>query len=129
MGLKAYKNGKEWEEEVIDYYHRRNYFVYKIPTMIEGTVFDIIAMKNSNCLVIECKHVTGDKLSYAGSGLKKKTDEIEHFIKTTNTNIYLYIKSDKLNSVWWTSWVRSSDLLKEKGYLKLDEDCFKADLR
>ena len=126
MGIKQYKVGKGWEEQILDYYNKKGYFTYKIPTVNEGTVFDIIAIKNGAALCIECKHITGDKLRYKGSGLLKKTDEIEHFIKTTGNNLYLYVKSDT-DGYFWTTWLRSSELLKKQGYLST-KDMFKADL-
>lgn len=126
MGMKQYKVGKDWEEDVIDYYYKKGYFTLKWPTMFTGTVFDIIAIKNGGVLAIECKHVTGDKLSFKSSGIEKKYDEIEHFVKTCGTNVYIYIKSDKLNGVYWTTFARSGQLLKEKGHLDLQKDCFKA---
>ena len=126
MGIKQYSVGKSWESEILDYYNKRNYFAYKIPTVNEGTVFDIIVIKSGGCMCIECKHIKGDKLYYKGSGLLKKTDEIEHFIETTGNNIYLYVKSDT-DGCFWTTWLRSSELLKEQGYLST-KDMFKADL-
>ena len=126
MGIKQYKVGKSWEEKILDYYNKKGYFTYKIPTINEGTVFDILAIKNGACLCIECKHIKGDKLYYKGSGLLKKTDEIEHFINTTGNNIYLYVMSDT-DGYYWTTWVRSSELLKKQGYLST-QDMFKADL-
>ena len=126
MGIKQYKVGKSWEEEIINYYNKKGYFTYKIPTVNEGTVFDIIVLKNGAALCIECKHITGNKLHYKGSGLLKKTDEIEHFIKTTGNNIYIYVKSD-IEGCFWTTWARSSELLKEQGYLST-KDMFKANL-
>ena len=127
MGYKQYKVGKSWEEEIIDYYSKRGYFTYKIPTVNSGTVFDIIALRKGGCLCIECKHITGDKLNYESSGLKKKTDEIEHFINTTGNNLYLYVKSDKYG-VYWTTWARSAETLKKQGYLTIG-DMFKATLK
>jgi Holliday junction resolvase len=115
--LKSYVNGKSWEDRVIDYYNKKGYFTYKIPTMNGGTVFDIIAIHNGAALCIECKHITGSKLYYESSGLKKKTNEIEHFINTTGTNLYLYVKSDQ-DGIFWTTWRNSGDLLKSKGYLE-----------
>lgn len=126
MGIKQYSVGKSWESEILDYYNKRNYFAYKIPTVNEGTVFDIIVIKKGGCMCIECKHIKGDKLYYKGSGLLKKTDEIEHFINTTGNNLYLYVKSDT-DGCFWTTWVRSSELLKKQGYLST-KDMFKADL-
>ena len=128
MGMKSYQVGKSFEEEVLDYYNKLGYFTYKMPTQIVGTVFDIIAIKNAVCLTIECKHVQGDKINYKSSGLYKKKDELNHFVSSCNTNVYIYIKSDKLNGVYWTTWKRSAKLLEDRGYLKLDKDCFKADL-
>ncbi len=115
--LKSYVNGKSWEDRVIDYYNKKGYFTYKIPTMNGGTVFDIIAIHNGAALCIECKHITGSKLYYESSGLKKKTNEIEHFINTTGNNLYLYVKSDQ-DGIFWTTWRNSGDLLKSKGYLE-----------
>lgn len=118
--LKSYTNGKSWEEKVIDYYNKRGYFTYKIPTLNGGTVFDIVAIHNGAALCIECKHITGDKLYYEGSGLKKKTNEIEHFVDTTGNNLYLYINSDK-DGIFWTTWRNSGELLKKQGYLKTSD--------
>lgn len=118
--LKSYLNGKGWEEQILDYYHKKNYFTYKIPTMNGGTVFDIIVIHNGAALCIECKHITGSKLYYESSGLKKKTDEIENFIKTTGNNLYIYVKSDS-DGIYWTTWANSSDLLKSQGYLKTSD--------
>lgn len=126
MGLKQYKVGKSWEEEILAYYSKRGYFTYKIPTINEGTVFDIIVVKNGGCMCIECKHIKGNKLYYKGSGLLKKTDEIEHFIETTGNNIYIYVKSDT-DGCFWTTWARSSELLKKQGHLST-KDMFKAEL-
>lgn len=128
MGMKSYVVGKTFEGEILDYYNDLGYFVYKMPTQIVGTVFDILAIKNSSCLAIECKHVEGDKLLYKSSGIAKKRDELNHFVDTCNTNVYIYIKSEKLGSTYWTTWARSGKLLETKGYLDLEQDCFKANL-
>lgn len=128
MGMKSYIVGKTFEEEILNYYNKMDYFTYKIPTQINGTVFDIIAIKNGQCLTIECKHVEGDKLNFKSSGLAKKKDELDHFISTCNTNVYIYVKSDKLGGIYWTTWKKSGKLLEDRGYLKLAKDCFKADL-
>lgn len=124
--LKQYTVGKEWEDTIIKYYSDRNYFVYKIPTMNNGTVFDIIAVKKGTALLIECKHTESDKLYYQGSGILKKRDELDHFVDTTKNNIYIYVKSDKTGT-WWTTWVKAKPIFEEKGYITL-EDCFKCDL-
>lgn len=124
--LKQYLNGKSWEQEVIDYYSHKNYFVYKIPTENAGTVFDIIAIRKGASLMIECKHIEGDKLYFKGSGLQKKKDEINHFVDVTGNNLYLYVKSDTTGT-WWTTWVRSKDKLESQGYLK-KEDCYPCNL-
>ena len=128
MGMKSYLVGKSFEEEVLDYYNKLGYFTYKMPTQIVGTVFDIIAIKNAACLTIECKHIQGDKLHYKSSGIAKKRDELNHFVDTCNTNVYIYIKSDKLDGVYWTTWKRSGKLLETRGYLNVAKDCFRANL-
>lgn len=124
--LKQYSLGKKWEDRVIKYYNDRNYFTYKIPTMNSGTVFDIIAAKKGSVLMIECKHIDSDKLYYSGSGLLKKRDELDHFINTTQNNIYLYINSEETGT-WWTTWVKAKPILEEKGYIT-KEDCYPCSL-
>lgn len=120
--LKQYALGKEWEDKVIKYYADKGYFVYKIPTMNSGTVFDIIAVRKGAALMIECKHTESDKLYYAGSGILKKRDEIDHFINTTGNNLYIYVNSDKTGT-WWTTWIKAKPIFEEKGYIT-KEDCF-----
>lgn len=121
-----YEIGKLWEDTVIDYYNSKGYFVHKIPTLNSGTVFDIIAIHNGAALCIECKHIRGGKLYYKGSGLGKKSDELDHFVNETGTNVYIYVYSDT-DGAWWTTWKRSSELLKEKGYLE-KSDCFPCEI-
>lgn len=118
--LKSYTNGKNWEDKIIEYYSDKGYFVYKIPTMNTGTVFDIIALHNGAALCIECKHITGSKLYYESSGLKKKTDEIERFVNKTGNNLYIYVNSDK-DGIFWTTWANSGELLKSQGYLSTSD--------
>lgn len=124
--LKQYTVGKQWEDQVIKYYSDKGYFVYKIPTMNSGTVFDIIAIHKGAALMIECKHTESDKLYYAGSGILKKRDEIDHFVNTTGNNLYIYVKSDKTGT-WWTTWVKAKPIFEKKGYITL-EDCFKCEV-
>lgn len=123
---KQYEKGKNWEEMVIDYYNERGYFTYKMPTMSKGTVFDIMAVKKGAALMIECKHIQGEKLYYKGSGLIKKRDEIENFIKRTGNNLYIYVMSEATGT-WWTTWVQARELLEKRGYIT-KEDCIKCDL-
>lgn len=124
MGITQYKVGKSWEEELLNYYHNKNYWVYKIPTLNNGTVFDIIVVKGGSCLCIEAKHITGDKLYYKGCGIYKKRDELDRFVKKTNNNVYIMIKSDKVG-YFWTTWLKAKPIFEEKGYLDLGKDCFK----
>lgn len=124
--LKQYQEGKKWEDRVIKYYSDKNYFVYKIPTMNSGTVFDIIAVRKGAALMIECKHIDSDKLYFAGSGLLKKRDELNHFVDKTKNNIYIYVKSEKTGT-WWTTWVKALPIFEKKGYISA-EDCFLCDL-
>ena len=112
-GLKSQSVGKSWEKQLIDAYYKKGYQPFKISTEIKGTCFDIIAIKNSTVICIEAKHITGDKLYFKSSGLSKKEDEINHFIKHCNTNIYIYVKSDKTGA-WFESWLNVYPLLKNK---------------
>ena len=127
MGLKQQQVGKSFEKEILDYYASKNWWSFKIPTEFNGTICDIILAKNGGCMFIECKHTTEDKLYYKGSGIYKKRDELDNFVKKYNCNIYIMIKSDKLGC-YWTTWVRSKDTFEKQGYLDLEKDCFKADL-
>ena len=120
-GLKSQSVGKEWEQEIMDAYYEKGYQPFKLATEISGTCFDIIAIKNATALCIEAKHITGDKLYFKGSGLSKKEDEINHFIKHCNTNVYIFVKSDK-TGIWYNSWLNVYPLLKNKGYIT-KEDC------
>lgn len=124
--LKQYALGKAWEEKVLKHYNDRGYFTYKIPTMNSGTVFDIIAVRKGAALMIECKHVEDDKLYYAGSGILKKRDELNHFVDTTGNNIYIYVDSTTTGT-WWTTWVRAREIFEKKGYIE-KSDCFECDL-
>lgn len=120
-GLKSQSVGKLWEQEIIKAYYKRGYQPFKLATEINGTCFDIIAIKNATCLCIEAKHITGDKLYFKSCGLEKKQDEINHFINHCNTNIYVYVKSDKTGK-WFNSWLNIYPILKERGYITKD-DC------
>ena len=115
-GLKSQSVGKSWEQEIINAYYKKGYQPFKISTEIKGTCFDIIAIKNSTALCIEAKHITGDKLYFKSSGLEKKQDEINHFIKHCNTNVYVFVKSDKTGK-WFNSWLNIYPVLKKKGYI------------
>lgn len=124
-GLKSQKVGKTWEQEILDVYYKRGHQGFKIATEISGTCFDIILIKHAGVMCIEAKHIQGDKLYFKGSGLSKKQDEINHFIKHCNTNVYIFVKSDKTGK-WFTSWLQAYPIFKEKGYITVD-DCMKFD--
>ena len=123
MGLKQYSVGKQWEETLLDYYNKRGYFSYKFPTEFNGTICDILIAKNGTCMFIEAKHTKSEKLYYKSSGIYKKRDELDNFVNSTNNNVYIMIKSDKLG-VYWTTWVRSRETFEKQGYLDLKKDCF-----
>ena len=122
MGLKQYSVGKEWEEELLDYYSKRGFFAYKFPTEFNGTICDIIVAKKGACMFIEGKHTKNEKLYYKSSGIYKKRDELDRFVAKTKNNIYIMIKSDKLGK-YWTTWVRSKETFEKQGYLDLKKDC------
>ena len=124
-GLKSQKVGKSWEQEILDVYYKRGFQGFKIATEISGTCFDIILIKHAGVMCIEAKHIQGDKLYFKGSGLSKKQDEINHFIKHCNTNVYIYVKSDKTGK-WFTSWLQAYPIFQEKGYITVN-DCMKMD--
>ena len=123
MGLKQYKVGKSWEESLMDYYGKRNFYTYKFPTDFNGTICDILVSKNGSCMYIEAKHTKTDKLYYKGCGIYKKRDELDNFVNKYNNNIYIMIKSDKLG-IYWTTWVKARPIFEKKGYLDLKEDCY-----
>lgn len=127
MGVKQQKVGKDFEWEILNYYNKRHYFTYKFPTDFNGTVCDIFVAKGGACLFIEAKHTINDKLYYKGCGIFKKRDELDRFVKRTNNNVYIYIKSDKIG-YYWTTWVQAKPIFEEKGYLDLKQDCYSASL-
>lgn len=128
MGVAQYKIGKFWEEELMDYYHKRGFFTYKFPTEFNGTICDLIIARNGSCMFIECKHVKHKKLYYKANGLNKKRDELDNFVKRYNNNIYIMIKSDDLG-IYWTTWLKAKPTFEEKGYLDLATDCFCANIK
>ena len=123
MGITQYKVGKSWEEELMDYYNKRDFYTYKFPTDFNGTICDILVSKNGSCMYIEAKHTKTDKLYYKGCGIYKKRDELDNFVNKYNNNIYIMIKSDKLG-IYWTTWVKARPIFEKKGYLDLKEDCY-----
>lgn len=123
MGLKQYKVGKSWEENLMDYYGKRGFYTYKFPTDFNGTICDILVSKNGSCMYIEAKHTKTDKLYYKGCGIYKKRDELDNFVNKYNNNVYIIIKSDKLG-IYWTTWVKARPMFEKKGYLDLKEDCY-----
>lgn len=127
MGIKQQRVGKSFEKEILEYYSKKGYWSYKIPTDFNGTVCDIILIKNSAVMMIECKHTTSDKLYYKGSGIYKKRDELNNFVQKYNTNIYIMIKSDKVGT-FWTSWINAKPIFESQGYLDLEKDCFKGNM-
>ena len=127
MSLKQQQVGKSFEKEILEYYGKKGFWTYKIPTDFNGTICDIILIKNSSWMLIEAKHTTGEKLYYKGCGIYKKRDEIDNFVKRYNTNIYIMIKSDKLG-VYWTTWLKAKPIFEDKGYLDIEKDCYKGSM-
>ena len=125
-GLKSQQVGKSWEQEIISMYYDKGWQPFKIPTEIMGTCFDIILIKNSAGMCVEAKHIQGAKLYFKSSGLYKKQDELNHFIKHSSTNVYLFIKSDK-TGCFWTSWLKAYPILNEKGSIAIN-DCIKMEV-
>lgn len=116
MGVKQQQIGKSWEEEIMDVYFKKGYYVEKRPTQNSGTVYDIMVSKNGSVMFIEAKHIVGNKLYYKGSGLLKKRDELDNFVKKTNNNIYIFVKSD-IDGKFFTTWVKAKEVFEEKGYI------------
>ena len=127
MGLKQQQVGKSFEKEILEYYSKKGYFAYKIPTEFGGTICDIMVIKNAAIMFIEAKHVSNDKLYYKGCGIYKKRDELNNFVNKYNCNVYIMVKSDKLG-YFWTTWIKAKPIFEEQGYLDLEKDCFKANL-
>ena len=126
-GKKSQQVGKNWEQELLDAYYKKGFQPIKLATEINGTCFDIVCIKHSLVLCIEAKHIVGDKLYFKSSGLSKKVDELNHFVKHCNTNVYIYVKSDKTGT-WFNSWLNLYPIFKEKGYVTV-EDCIRFDIK
>lgn len=125
MGMKQYKVGKSWEEEVMTYYGNHGFSTIKLSTDLDGTVFDIIAIKGNKAVCIECKHTTTEKLYFKSSGLEHKRDELNNFVANGN-NVIIYVKSDKTGT-FIIDWLDAKKIFKEKGYI-VKEDCIKVTL-
>ena len=126
-GKKSQSVGKSWEDEIINAYYKKGSQPIKLATEINGTCFDIVVIKNATAFCIEAKHITGDKLYFISSGLQKKCDEINHFIKHCNTNVYIFVKSDKTGT-WFNSWLKLYPIFKQKGYIT-KEDCYEVKIQ
>ena len=50
MGVKQQQVGKSWEEEIMDIYFNKGYYVEKRPTQNSGTVYDIMVSKNGSVM-------------------------------------------------------------------------------
>ncbi len=124
MGLIQYKIGDKFEQEVATEYAKRGYFVYKLPTGINGTVFDFIMVRNNTALFIECKHVKGSKLR-PSCGLLKKKDELDHFCHVSGSEVMILIRSDELGGVYTITWTRARELFSSIGYIDIAQDCTK----
>lgn len=127
MGKQQYEVGKRWEDKLMEYYNKKGYYTYKFVTGFNGTICDIMVVKNGACMFLEAKHTRSDKLYYKGCGIYKKRDEIDNFIKKYNCNIYIMIKSDKVG-VYWTTWLKAKPIFESQGYLDLEKDCFKGNM-
>lgn len=121
MGIKQQKIGKSWERQIIDAYFKKGYYVEKRPTQNTGTVYDIQVSRKGAVMFIEAKHIQYDKLYYKGSGLYKKRDELDNFVKRTKNNIYIFVKSDT-DGYFFTTWVVARPILEQKGYID-KKDC------
>lgn len=119
MGINQYKVGKSWEEEVLNYYSKHGYSTIKLPTDLEGTMFDIIAIRHNKAVCIECKHIKPDKLYYKSSGLYKKRDELDNFYTNSN-NVMVWVKSDK-EGTYFLDWKIAKKILEEKGYIRKED--------
>lgn len=127
MGKTSQAVGKQWEQEIMDVYYKKGMQPIKLATEINGTCFDIVLIKNATVMCVEAKHITGEKLYFKSSGLEKKRDEINHFIRHSNTNIYIFVKSDKTGT-WFNSWLNLYPIFKERGYVT-KEDCAEVSMK
>lgn len=120
MGMQQYEVGKSWEAEVMSYYSKQGYSTIKLPTDLEGTVFDIIAIKHNKAVCLECKHTKTDKLYYKSSGLERKRDELDNFYVNGNS-IIIFVKSDKTGT-FMIDWKIAKEIFNSKGFIT-KEDC------
>ena len=119
MGMKQYRVGKLWEQEVLNYYKKQGFSTIKLPTDLEGTMFDILAIKFNIVKCIECKHIKNDKLYYKSSGLYKKRDELDNFCSKGNS-VFIYVKSD-VSGNFVIDWKKAKLLFEYKGYVRKED--------
>lgn len=125
MGIRQYRVGKSWEEDVLKYYSDHGYATIKLPTDLEGTVFDILAIRNNTCICIECKHTATEKLYYKSCGLEHKRDELDNFCSYGN-QVIIFVKSDK-TGIWCNTWELLKPIFKDNGYIT-KSDCIQVKL-
>jgi len=119
MGLLSYKVGKSWENDILNCYQRKGYATFKLSTDIDGTICDILCIKNNGVISIEAKHIKGHKLYYESSGLKRKRDELNNYI-SKNNNVYIFIKSD-IDGEFMLDWKEAEKIFNEKGYVTVQD--------
>lgn len=117
MGLMSNKRiGMDFEQEVCDYLTEKGYWVHFIePAPDGGQPFDIIAVKDSVALAIDCKTCAGNVIDE----IRLEMNQILSFRKWLKCGNYMPLLACKYkdNEI---VWVRYDDLRREKR-IKLSE--------
>lgn len=58
MGIKSYKTGKKFEEELCEFFADKNYYVVYNEKGVSGSQpFDILIIRDNICFALECKNL------------------------------------------------------------------------
>ena len=119
MGIESYEVGKSWEDQILDVYHKRGYATIKLGTEIDGTVADILCIKNNKVITIEAKHIKSSRLYYKASGLRRKRDELDNYCDKGNS-VLIFVKSD-VDGQFLISWLKAKEIFNERKYITIKD--------
>lgn len=123
MGKIQQEVGKSFENEMLEILKDKGYWATKLKTGNNGTVFDILAVKNNRAIAIECKNVTHKNSLRFTKEIEKKYDELYNYFEINN-NLYLAIRFD--DGIYFRRWdAAAGDLIYIVGITK--DKCQKLD--
>lgn len=82
------------ELKVAEFFHKKGFWVYQVPSGLKGQPCDIIISKDNNICLIEVKHCKNDFLSLSRIE-DNQISSYKTFSKNGNTNYFLIAEINK----------------------------------